>query len=119
MGLKVNRLRRINTGAFKQLSNSINSAWSARAVWMGEASDGAKASYSEKVVPDSTGHLGHDSVGNLFDRIWNRIRAGTRGIFDLDMTQVTTTDRRFERELAFLQRQEAKYGVLVRLSNWS
>ena len=70
----------------------------------------------EVVVPDASGHVSHEVVSSLFNRLWKVSRDRRSATLEIDMTTVQSTDKSFAGELEFLRRALRPHGGEVRLT---
>ena len=118
MGLRITRMQNKNPHALYGSLASTSSVWSARDLCPLESLPIDKPTHVEKVLPDANRHLGPQAVADLFSRIWKVARNGSKGILELDMSEVQTTDARFERELGYFRRQQRNRAVVLRVTGW-
>ena len=109
MGLKINRIANLNGTAGGCPSSTLISARVVQQQITVEVRDFADQHYE----------LDDEAVKRLFDHIWKQVTANRHLNVEIDLPQIQSVTRRFERELGYLRRQFRPQGRSARLSNIS
>ena len=116
MGLKIQRIA--NSPAYSSESSTLMSARYAHRLAITEVS-GQEFTVIVRDFADQKHELDDEAVKRLFDHIWQQVKAKRQSNVVLDLTQIQSVPKRFQRELGYLRRQMRSQGRSARLSNIS
>ncbi len=116
MGLKINRMANLNgTAGGCPSSTLISARYEYRRVF-GEVVQ-QQITVEVRDFADQHYELDDEAVKRLFDHIWKQVTANRHLNVEIDLSQIQSVTRRFERELGYLRRQLRPQGRSARLSN--
>ncbi len=116
MGLKIQR--NANSPACRSESSTLMSARYEYRLAIDDVSS-QKMTVEVRDFADQNHELDDEAAKRLFDHIWKQVKANRHLNVEIDLSQIQSVTRRFERELGYLRRQLRPQGRSARLSNIS
>ena len=116
MGLKIQR--NANSPACRSESSTLMSARYEYRLAIDDVSS-QKMAVEVRDFADQNHELDDEAAKRLFDHIWKQVTANRHLNVEIDLSQIQSVTRRFERELGYLRRQLRPQGRSARLSNIS